>query len=102
MQERPILSLIKKTAEKIDNFIGISDNQIQALRHLVCETFGFKKIGFEIDLYSNPRTITIRAFLSDSNKEVYLKPKHPEVLEKMLLYLQIKDYVLKFKEKPNE
>ncbi|MEM4379363.1 MAG: hypothetical protein QXL01_01570 [Thermoplasmatales archaeon] len=96
--KRPILKLIEDTAEKLDNLIGLNDNQAVALRHLISTTFGIKNIHLNFNCHSNPKTIIILAF-SPEGKKLYIKPKYPEVLNKMLDFLQIRGFTIRFDER---
>lgn len=100
-QNTPILKLIKKRAEEIDKHIGMNDYQVNALTALIKSEFGVRNFTINIDLYSNPRLITIDAVDADS-RPLYIKPKNPNILDAMLAFLGITGYKIKFSERPNE
>jgi hypothetical protein len=84
-------------AEKIDKSLGLSDNHAQALLFLIKDVYKFSDIKLIIDPYQ--KIITIRVFINE--KEIWVAPKNPEVLEKIAEFLQI-PYKIKFNEKKIE
>lgn len=96
--ERPIFKLIKSVAEKIDSRLGLNDSQAHALIFLIKEYFGFRNIKLLIDPYN--KEITIKVFWQEK-KEILVKPKNQELLNKMAEYLGL-PYTIKFSEKKDE
>lgn len=95
MQKTALMKIIENKVEQIDKDLGLHDNQIDVIKHLVTTTFGLSQCSLDIHYKEKPKRIVLFALDNNGNR-VGFKPKHSELLEKMLMFLDIKGYEMTF------
>jgi len=93
--QKPILKLIERKVKEIDDHLGLHENQVAALRHLVISAFGVKSVNIDIHYTTTPKAIVLTV-LDAEGKKLIFKPKKPELLNQMLAFLGIKEYQIYF------
>lgn len=104
MSDKPIskvASLVHaRVGEALLGLGGLEDQHLKYLTYYVRYELKVPNFRFKVDTTKNPKVLTIHCFTTgDDPKEVFIRPKQPDILDKMAKHLGLSQWKFEFARK---